>query len=61
MLAEFKPENIMGIAYIKSHEGDWTNKQIVLPSGIVIPPPLPRMVWMVVDGVVMMTKEPVDV
>lgn len=60
MLIEYKLLNFLDAAYIKSHEGDWTYKKINLPSGAVIPPPLPRFVWVVMDGKVLMVREPVE-
>ncbi len=57
---EWKPSDFFDQAFLESKEGDWTNRGFTLPSGAVFPDPLPGMVWMVIDGVLTMIKEPVE-
>jgi len=60
MFPTFKPVDDFDRAFLNSKEGDCTDRGFTLPSGIKFPPPLPGMVWMVVDGTLMMLKEPVE-
>jgi hypothetical protein len=57
----FKPADLYDRDFLESKEGDWTDMGFTLPSGITFPDPMPGMVWMVIDGKLMMLKQPVEV
>ncbi len=60
-IVNFKPSDFFDCEFIKTKEGEWTHEGFCLPSGIEFPDPLPGMLWIVVDGTLMMMKEHVFV
>lgn len=58
---EYKPISQVDQAFLRSKEGEWTLFGFIFPSGTVMPNPFPGMIWMVVEGKLMMLREPVEV